>query len=169
MRLLAFDPGLNITGYACFAPAADNAATPALLEAGCFRLRSAQEGEAGVAARLAELDRDAQELIERVAPTDAVVESLFAHARYPGSAIIASQARGVLLRRLAVAGVRIAALPPATVKKAVTGSGQAGKGQVQRAVASILSLDTIPEPADVADAMAIGLAAWSRLALSASG
>jgi crossover junction endodeoxyribonuclease RuvC len=43
------------------------------------------------------------------------------------------------------------------VKKVLTGNGRAPKNQVQLAVTRHLSLTTVPEPADVADALAIAL------------
>jgi len=43
------------------------------------------------------------------------------------------------------------------VKKTLTGSGHAGKAQIQRAVAATLRMPKLPEPADVADAIAIAL------------
>jgi len=55
---------------------------------------------------------------------------------------------------------------PAEVKKSLTGSGRATKEQMQRAVQTVFSLATIPEPPDVADAIAIALGAHRRSALS---
>jgi crossover junction endodeoxyribonuclease RuvC len=44
------------------------------------------------------------------------------------------------------------------VKSLLTGSGHAGKEQMQLAVQRELSLATRPEPADAADALAVALA-----------
>jgi crossover junction endodeoxyribonuclease RuvC len=46
---------------------------------------------------------------------------------------------------------------PNRVKQAVTNSGHAGKQQVGRAVQAALGLATVPQPADVTDALAIAL------------
>jgi crossover junction endodeoxyribonuclease RuvC len=43
------------------------------------------------------------------------------------------------------------------VKKILTGAGRAGKAQVQRAIQRELGLTSVPEPPDVADALAIAL------------
>jgi crossover junction endodeoxyribonuclease RuvC len=43
------------------------------------------------------------------------------------------------------------------VKKLLTGNGRAPKGQMQLAVQQQLKLAKLPEPADVADAIAIAL------------
>ena len=55
-------------------------------------------------------------------------------------------------------------LPPNEVKKSLTGHGHASKHQMQHAVASALGLAVPPEPADVADALAIALCAAGRIA-----
>jgi crossover junction endodeoxyribonuclease RuvC len=49
-------------------------------------------------------------------------------------------------------------VPATQAKKMLTGAGRAGKAQVQRAVAMTLRLARLPEPHDVADAMAVALA-----------
>ncbi|MCK5272868.1 MAG: crossover junction endodeoxyribonuclease RuvC, partial [Sedimentisphaerales bacterium] len=43
------------------------------------------------------------------------------------------------------------------VKKSLTGSGRAGKEQMQRSVMSQLSLARLPTPDDVADALAVAM------------
>ncbi|MGH9089242.1 MAG: crossover junction endodeoxyribonuclease RuvC, partial [Acidimicrobiales bacterium] len=43
------------------------------------------------------------------------------------------------------------------VKQAVVGYGSATKQQVQRMVASVLGLETVPQPPDVADALALAV------------
>jgi crossover junction endodeoxyribonuclease RuvC len=43
------------------------------------------------------------------------------------------------------------------IKKSLTGNGHASKGQVQRMIEVMLGLNAPPEPADVADALAVGL------------
>ncbi len=130
-----------------------------IIEAGCFRFAAHRT----VAERLVELDEDLRALIERVAPTHGAVETVFSHVERPGPAIVMGHARGVILLNLQRAGIEIVELPPATVKKAVTGRGRATKEQVGRAVASALHLPAVPTPNDVADAMAIGLTAITRL------
>ena len=43
------------------------------------------------------------------------------------------------------------------VKKSVTGTGRASKAQMQRAIQQQVGLVQLPEPADVADALAIAM------------
>ena len=46
---------------------------------------------------------------------------------------------------------------PLQVKQAICGYGRADKAQVQRMVTSMLKLNAIPKPDDVADALAIAM------------
>ena len=46
------------------------------------------------------------------------------------------------------------------VKNSLVGTGRASKLQIQKAVASRLQLSRIPEPNDVADALALALCHW---------
>jgi len=55
------------------------------------------------------------------------------------------------------AGLPVSAYPPATVKRAVAGSGAAEKGRVGRMVAAILGLSSTPAPADASDALAVAI------------
>ena len=55
------------------------------------------------------------------------------------------------------AGVECVEYAPTRVKQTVCGHGRADKGQVQRMVKVILSLDEIPRPAHAADALAVAI------------
>jgi len=46
---------------------------------------------------------------------------------------------------------------PLQVKQAVSGYGRADKQQIQRMVKSLLCLDSVPKPDDVADALAVAI------------
>ncbi len=67
-----------------------------------------------------------------------------------------AHARGVMLLAAQNANVEIINLPATMVKKAVVGSGHAGKLQVQKAVMTRLGIVTAKEiPADVTDALVV--------------
>lgn len=116
-----------------------------------------------VSARLVELERDLTDLIERAGPTQAAVEALYSHYAHPMTGVIMAHARGVVLLTLRKRGLPLVELPPTEVKKAITGNGHASKAQVQAAVSMVLRLAVPPEPADVADAMAIAMCAAGRV------
>src|SRR5262245_36148097 len=85
-------------------------------------------------------------------------EDLYAHYKHPRTAIRMGHARGVVLALAARNGLSVAHINATQIKKMLTGNGHASKGQMQRAVAGTLRLACLPEPHDVADAIAIGLA-----------
>ena len=66
-------------------------------------------------------------------------------------------ARGVILQKCAEAGDEVRSFSATRIKKSLTGNGRASKEQVQRTVQTLLSLPQLPEPADVADAIAAAM------------
>jgi crossover junction endodeoxyribonuclease RuvC len=72
-------------------------------------------------------------------------------------ALSVGQARGAVLVAAASAGVDCAEYAPARVKQAVCGYGRAEKGQMQRMVKILLSLDTEPASSHAADALAVAI------------
>jgi crossover junction endodeoxyribonuclease RuvC len=159
VRILGIDPGLSLTGYGCV-ELAHNCIDPALVEAGVFRLKS----RSPIAFRLAQLFDDLTRLLEELEPDLMVVEKLFSHYRHVRTGILMGHARGVVLLAGQVAGVEVDELAVTEVKRAVTGNGHASKEQVQRAVMAQLRLTKLPEPPDLADAIAIALCAGRRFA-----
>lgn len=159
MRVLGIDPGTRLTGFGCVE---GDVARPTIVDAGVFRLVAKSGTTPSVSSRLLELERDMCELLERLMPEAAAVEALFSHYKHPATAVVMAHARGVIMLCLKRAGIEAIELPPASVKRAMTGSGSASKAQVQSAVASVFGLPAPPEPSDVADALAIGFAAMIR-------
>jgi len=158
MRILGIDPGLRITGYGCIE---GDVVRPKIVEAGIFRLVTGSPVPP-VANRLVELDHDLRELIERVQPQIIAVEGLFAHYAHPETAVKMAHGRGVILLAAQQMGLTIMEFKPTEVKKAATGSGRATKIQMQEAIQALFGLATLPTPADVADALAIGVCGLRR-------
>jgi crossover junction endodeoxyribonuclease RuvC len=69
-------------------------------------------------------------------------------------------ARGVICLAAGQAGIPVRHFEPTRVKKVMTGNGRAPKSQIQHAVRIQLGLAQNPEPADVADALAIALCGY---------
>lgn len=151
--LLGVDPGLQRTGYAVLAcPVSRDQIT--LVEAGVIRL----DRKASLPERLLELDQSLQLLLDSHRPFALACEELYAHYKHPRTAILMGHARGVVLTAAARAGIEVTAVAATHAKKLLTGRGHAGKAQIQHAVAATLRLTQLPEPHDVADAIAIALA-----------
>jgi crossover junction endodeoxyribonuclease RuvC len=150
--ILGIDPGLQRTGYAVLSTTAGVDGCR-VVEAGVIRLDRRQPIEQ----RLLELERSLDELISTHRPSILACEQLYAHYRHPRTAIVMAHARGTILTLAARRGLGVINVAATHVKKHLTGSGRAGKAQVQRAIAAALALPKIPEPNDVADAMAVAL------------
>jgi len=164
MRVLGFDPGLSITGFACVT---GDLIRPAIVDAGVFRLSRGSPAPP-IGDRLVELDEDVRALLDEVKPDLVAIEGMFAHKDHPGTVVKMAHARGVILLAARRAGVEVCELKPAEVKKAATGSGRATKEQMQLAVQSMFGLADLPRPADLADALAIAACALRRHSLESA-
>jgi crossover junction endodeoxyribonuclease RuvC len=150
-RILGVDPGLHTTGYAIL-EAHDQ--RPVVCEAGIVR----SEGKSSdMASRLRSVYNGIVEVVEHFRPGIAVVEQLYAHYKHPRTAILMGHARGVIFLAASLHEVPVVSYSATRIKKTITGSGRASKDQVQRTVQRELGLATLPEPADVADALAAAL------------
>jgi len=152
MRFLGIDPGLERTGYGVVDVAAPGA-PPRLVEAGVIRTRR----DDALPDRLLEIRTGLAAVLEEFRPDAAAVEALYAHYKHPRTAILMGHARGVVFLAAAEAGVPVASYNATKVKKSLVGSGHASKSQVQRAIQMAFGLAEPPEPADVADALAVAL------------
>ena len=66
-------------------------------------------------------------------------------------------ARGVICLAAAEAGIPVISYSATQIKRILTGNGRAPKSQVQQAIQRELHLANLPEPPDVADALAAAL------------
>lgn len=160
-RLLGVDPGLNITGYGVIevGTASGSMTLPGkvrLIEAGIIRSKPKDSIEA----RLGEIHSGLREVIETHEPDVMALEQLFSHYERPRTAILMGHARGVICLAAAQSNMKVLHFEPTRVKKVMTGNGHAPKHQIQLAVKIQLGLATLPEPADVSDALAIALCGY---------
>jgi crossover junction endodeoxyribonuclease RuvC len=150
MRILGIDPGLQVCGYACVEA---DSGEEKLLEAGVLRTA----GDRSLETRLNQIADDTHSLLEHFRPDVVAVEELYSHYAHPRTAILMGHARGVILQKCAEAGVEVKSFSATRIKKSLTGNGRASKEQVQRMIQTVLSLPELPEPSDVADAIATAL------------
>ncbi len=150
MRVLGIDPGLQVTGYGLLAA---NGRRVKVVEAGVVRTDEAQP----LAERVRGLHEAIAAILEELKPDVVAVEELYSHYRHPVTAILMGHARGVIFLAAAQHGVRVVSYGATRIKKALTGEGRASKQQVQRMVQNTLRLRRPPQPADVADALAVAL------------
>jgi crossover junction endodeoxyribonuclease RuvC len=158
--VLGIDPGLTRCGYGAVDRHAGGDLRP--VAAGVIRTPP----DAAVHDRLAELQQGIRALLAELQPDAVAVERLFFQSNVR-TAMSVGQASGVVLAEAAAAGCDVVQYTPNEVKVAVTGSGNAGKEQVQRMVQAILKLDAPPKPPDAADALALALTHHARAPLAA--
>ncbi len=126
------------------------------------RLRGVAHGawatapSAPLADRLLEIFRRVRAVVAEHAPDAVALEESFvgADAR---TALSVGQARGAVLVAAALRDIECTEYAPSRVKQAVCGYGRAEKAQVQRMVAAILGLRTLPTPSHAADALAVAI------------
>src|SRR5215210_4688142 len=153
VHILGIDPGLNTTGYAVV-EALDGG--PKLVEAGIIK-SAERRATPDMARRLKALYDGVIDVIDQLGATELAVEQLYAHYDHPRTAILMGHARGAILLAGGQRDLKVTSYAATRIKKAVTGSGRAGKEQMQLAMLREFRLPTMPEPHDVADAMAIAL------------
>ncbi len=158
MRILGIDPGLQVCGYAVVEVVGykEN-----LVEAGVLRIDS----DAPLCKRLNQIAEDIGVLLETFSPDILAVEELYSHYAHPKTAILMGHARGVILQKAGESGIRVRNFAATRIKKSLTGNGRASKEQMQRSIQTVLGLAQVPEPNDVADAIAVALCCVHRLAL----
>jgi crossover junction endodeoxyribonuclease RuvC len=152
-RILGIDPGLNTTGYAVIEALSGG---PKLVEGGVIKSAD-RRATADMAERLKALYDGVCEIIDQFRPGALAVEQLYAHYDHPRTAILMGHARGTILLAAAQRGLTVTSYAATSIKKSVTGSGRAGKEQMQLAMLREFRLAKMPEPHDVADALAIAL------------
>jgi crossover junction endodeoxyribonuclease RuvC len=150
MRVLGIDPGLDVTGYGIVERKSKGLA---VIEAGVIRTSR----KYSLAERLNIIYSQTADLIVKFKPGTCVIEELYSHYKHPMTAILMGHARGVVLSCCSQKGVDIVDYPAKTLKRAVTGTGNASKEQVQRMVNRLLNLSTAQRPVDVTDALALCL------------
>ena len=111
--------------------------------------------DGSLAERLVEIDTELERVIREHAPDVGAVESIF-FSKNANSAAKLGHARGVILLRLARAGMPIHEYAPTLVKRAVAGKGAADRKQVAMVMTAILRLSAPPR-SDAADALAVAL------------
>ena len=142
------DPGLGVTGYA-------------VVQTRGGRLRVVDAGVCclvkglPLAERLAQIDLDVSSVLAEHRPDVVAIEELYAHYRHPRTAILMGHARGVIILAATRLRIEVRSYAATQVKRYLTGNGRATKLQVQRAAQTTLGLPVLPEPEDMADALAI--------------
>lgn len=148
--VLGVDPGLTRCGYAVLGM--NSSQDIKALAIGVLRTPPSS----ALHDRLAEIHREVEGLLEDFKPNAVAVEQVFFQNNVR-TAMGVGQASGIVLALAARAGCEVAQYTPSQVKNTVAGWGGATKEQIGLMVQQRLRLESVPQPADAADAAAIAL------------
>lgn len=149
MRILGIDPGSETTGWGVIE---DDGRRYRLLECGTVRASAGQK----FPARLLRIANALEEIIQRHKPDACAIEDGFLATNVKVTLKL-GQVRGVAMLVAERAAIEIHEYSPRLVKQTVVGHGNAEKFQVQQMVKTLLSLESVPEPHDAADALAVAI------------
>ena len=158
--VLGIDPGLTRCGYAVLRVSGNSEVSMSALGV----LSTSPEKD--LPNRLAEIAREIEELLDEYQPSAVAVERIFFQSNVR-TAMSVGQVSGLVLSAAARRNIEVVQYSPNQVKLALTGWGGADKAQVQKMVKERLKLNSIPKPADAADAAAIALCHIASSPLSA--
>jgi crossover junction endodeoxyribonuclease RuvC len=150
LLILGIDPGLNVTGYGILSVQNNS---PRIVEGGVICSTASDP----LGTKLLALYNGLTEVLNSFAPEAVAMEELYSHYEHPTTAILMGHARGVLCLAVRQFELQVHSYAATQVKKMLTGNGRAPKEQVQSAIARWLHLPEIPQPPDVADALAVAL------------
>ena len=148
LLILGVDPGLNRCGWGLVA---SDGARLSHVAHGVIKPNASQQ----LASRLHGVFAGLIAVLDEYRPHEAAVEETFVNSN-ARAALALGQARGVALAAAASAGVMVAEYAPATIKKAVVGSGAADKTQIAFMVRRLLPTAG-DVTADAADALGVAL------------
>jgi crossover junction endodeoxyribonuclease RuvC len=149
MRILGIDPGSQTTGWGVIE---GDGRRYRLVECGAIRAT----GGKTFPSRLLKIANALEEVIQLHRPDSCAIEDGFLATNVKVTLKL-GQVRGVAMLVAERAALDIHEYSPRLVKQTVVGHGNAEKFQVQQMVKTLLSLTTIPEPHDVADALAVAI------------
>jgi len=150
VRVLGIDPGLTRCGLGVVEGSIGRPLT--LVDVSVVRTSA----ELAVPDRLVTIEKGIDARLDEYQPDAVAIERIF--ARSDVSTIMGTaQAAGIAMVCAARRGLPVALHTPSEVKAAVSGSGRADKAQVGLMVSRLLRLDSVPKPADSADALALAI------------
>ncbi len=144
MRILGIDPGFGILGWSVIDDKFQ------IFDYGAIETPA----NTPIDERLFIIYTELSAIIKKFRPDCAAIEKLF-FSRNTTTALLVSQAIGVILLTFRKHALIFEEYAPVTIKKAICGHGHATKNQIQLMVQTIYNLKEIPRPDDAADALAI--------------
>ena len=149
MTILGIDPGVATVGFGVIT---ENRGNPSPIRYGVISTPAGMR----LALRLQQIHSDVTELIATFKPDAIAVEELFFNTNLK-TAVSVAHGRAAVILAGEMKGIPMFEYTPLQVKKAVAGYGHAAKKQVMDMVQRLLSMNSVPQPDDAADALAVAI------------
>ena len=150
MKVISIDPGYERVGIAVLEK--NNGGKETVLFSECFRTSK----ELPHFERLKAIGNEIRSVIKKYSPDALAIETLFFNTNQK-TAMMVSEARGMMLYECAQNNLEIAEFTPLQIKVAVTGHGRSDKSSVIKMIPLLVELKSKPELDDEYDAIAVGL------------
>jgi crossover junction endodeoxyribonuclease RuvC len=158
-KLIGIDPGLAATGIGVVKGQGQK-----VIDYAYGVVRTDQKS--GMAVRLAKIYSRLQDLFRDEKPDLIVVEDIFSLERFPRSGITLGKVCGVILLAAHHVQVQVVEVPVREAKQVLTGNGNAGKDQLEKAVRRVLGCREPIRPDHASDALGLALIGLFRYAQS---
>lgn len=150
MKILGIDPGFERVGIAVIEKEGNS--KEILLYSNCFKT----DPKLPFSERLLLIGKEIESVIEKNNPDALSIETLFFNTNQK-TALMVSEARGVVVYEAKKQGLEIYEYTPLQIKNAVVGYGRASKNQVDAMVRQLISISENIKQDDELDAIAIAL------------
>lgn len=150
--ILSVDPGYDRLGVAVLKESAEQRSKPILLFSDCVLI----DKKHAHSRRIEMVGKEIAKLISTWQPSEVAIEELF-FSKNQTTALLVSQALGVIMYESAKSGADIFYYKPIEVKVAVTGYGKSDKTHIMDMVPRLIAMEPKKRHDDEYDAVAIGL------------
>lgn len=150
MKVISIDPGYERVGIAVLEK--NNDGKEIVLFSECFKTSK----ELPYFERLKAIGNEIKSVIKKYSPDALAIETLFFNTNQK-TAMMVSEARGMMLYECCQNNLEIAEFTPLQIKVAVTGHGRSDKSSVIKMIPLLVELKTKPKLDDEYDAIAVGL------------
>lgn len=148
--ILGIDPGTRVTGFGLVS--VDERRNFTVIDYGCIKPPPSKP----LSERYRIIFQSLEALIDKHNPDAVSVETQYI-AKNPQSGLKLGMARGVVVLAASLREIPVFEYAPSRAKRAVVGTGNASKNQVQGMIQRLLSLSQPPTPEDAADALALAV------------
>jgi len=155
MKIIGIDPGVADTGIGIIEGVGRNVTA--------YSFGTIQtDVDADLPVRLGQIFRRLQRVLKDESPDTMVVEEVFTLKENPKSGILLAKASGVVLLAGEQAGIPVCEVAVRKAKQVLTGSGQASKTQLEKAVRHHLNREAPIRPFHASDALSLALIGFYR-------